>query len=400
MTSAFHPLEGIRVLDLTNVLSGPLACYQMASMGAEVIKVEPVGRGDLARQLGDDRGLNAANMGASFLAQNAGKRSVTLNLKSPEGVQIFRRLVRTADVLVENFRPGVMERLGLGYETLRADRPELIYCAISGFGQDGPLSERPAYDQIVQGTAGIMSVTGESPDRPLRVGYPVADSIGGLTAAMAVCAALVSPKRGAFLDVSMMSSALATMGWAVSNWLTAGTEPRPIGNENSTSAPSGAFRCKDGLLNITANKQEQWEALARYLGLAHLIEEPRFRTRDDRKAHRKELLPLIEEKLAELKVADCAEQLTGLGVPAGEVLTVPQALAHPQVTGREQLARFEGVLPDERPIQVLRPGFTVDGKPVATDLPPPQLGADTRDILGEIGLSAKELDDLSARGVI
>src|SRR5690606_25108065 len=286
--TSFRPLEGIRVLDLTNVLSGPLACYQMASMGAEVIKVEPVGRGDLARQLGDDRGLNAANMGASFLAQNAGKRSVTLNLKSPEGVQIFRRLVRTADVLVENFRPSVMERLGLGYETLRADRPELIYCAVSGFGQDGPLSERPAYDQIVQGTAGIMSVTGESPDRPLRVGYPVADSIGGLTAAMAVCAALVSPKRGAFLDVSMMSSALATMGWAVSNWLTAGTEPRPIGNENSTSAPSGAFRCKDGLLNITANKQEQWEALARYLGLAHLIEEPRFRTRDDRKAHRKE----------------------------------------------------------------------------------------------------------------
>jgi len=400
LTSSFRPLDGIRVLDLTNVLSGPLACYQIASMGAEVIKVEPVGRGDLARQLGDDRKLNAANMGASFIAQNAGKRSVTLNLKSPEGAKLFRQLVRTADVVVENFRPGVMDRLGLGYEELKKERPDLIYCAISGFGQDGPLSERPAYDQIVQGTAGIMSVTGEAPDRPLRVGYPVADSIGGITAAMAICAALVAPKRGAFIDVSMMSSVLATMGWAVSNWLTAGTEPRPIGNENSTSAPSGAFRCKDGLLNITANKQEQWEALARYLGLEHLIDEPMFRTRDDRKAHRKELLPLIEAKLAELEVADCAEKLTALGVPAGEVLTVPQALAHPQVTGREQLATFDGVLPDGRPVKVLRPGFTVDGEPVSTQLPPPLLGADTRQILSKIGLSDAELDDLSARGVI
>lgn len=400
MTTSFRPLQGVRILDLTNVLSGPLACYQLASMGADVIKVEPVGRGDLARQLGDDRALNEANMGASFLAQNAGKRSVTLNLKAPEGAKLFRQLVRTADVVVENFRPGVMDRLGLGYEALKAEKPDLIYCAISGFGQEGPLKGRPAYDQIVQGAAGIMSVTGEAADRPLRVGYPVADSIGGITAAMVICGALVSPKRGAFIDVSMMSSALATMGWAVSNWLTAGTEPRPIGNENATSAPSGAFRCRDGLLNITANKQEQWEALARYLELEHLIEEPQFRTRDDRKKHRRALLPLIEEKLAEHTVTDCAEQLTALGVPAGEVLTVPQALAHPQVTGRDQLANFEGVLSDGRSLQVLRPGFTVDGQPVSTDLPPPHLGADTREILAELNLSEDELDDLTARGVI
>ena len=310
--SAFRPLDGIRVLDLTNVLSGPLACYQLAALGADVIKVEPVGQGDLARQLGDDVELNGAHMGASFLAQNAGKRSVTLNLKSPEGVGIFFNLVKTADVVVENFRPGVMDRLGVGYERLREERPDLIYCAISGFGQKGPLSERPAYDQIIQGAAGVMSVTGESAERPLRVGYPMADSIGGLTAAMVICGALVSPKRGAFIDVSMMSSVMATMGWAISNWLTAGSEPRPIGNENATSAPSGAFRCKDGLLNITANKQEQWEALAHYLELGELIEEPQFRTRDDRKRNRTSLLPLIEAKLAKRYVAACADELTAL----------------------------------------------------------------------------------------
>ena len=398
--SAFRPLHGIRVLDLTNVLSGPLACYQLAALGADVIKVEPVGLGDLARQLGDDVCLNRAHMGASFLAQNAGKRSVTLNLKSQKGVEIFLRLVKTADVVVENFRPGVMDRLGLGYERLKAERPELVYCAISGFGQKGPLSDRPAYDQIIQGVAGIMSVTGESAERPLRVGYPVADSIGGLTAAMAICGALVSPKRGAFIDVSMMSSVMATMGWAVSNWLTAGTQPRPIGNENSTSAPSGAFRCKDGLLNVTANKQEQWEALAHYLGLGELIEEPQFRTRDDRKRNRATLLPLIEAKLAGRNVAACASDLTALGVPGGEVLTVPQALAHPQTVARKQLAQYEGILDEGRSLHVLRPGFMVDEEPVATDLAPPRLGEHNSEVLSDLGLTADEMEDLRACGVI
>jgi len=350
--------------------------------------------------LGDDVQLNSAHMGASFLAQNAGKRSVTLNLKSPEGVGIFLKLVKTADVIVENFRPGVMDRLGVGYERLRKERPSLIYCAISGFGQKGPLRERPAYDQIIQGAAGVMSVTGESAERPLRVGYPMADSIGGLTAAMVICGALVSPKRGAFIDVSMMSSVMATMGWAVSNWLTAGSEPRPIGNENATSAPSGAFRCKDGLINITANKQEQWEALAHYLELGELIEEPQFRTRDDRKRNRNSLLPLIEIKLAERYVAACADELTALGVPAGEVLTVPQALAHPQTAVRQQLAQYEDVLDGGRSLHVLRPGFMVDEQPAATELAPPRLGEHTDEVLSELGLTAEELDDLHARGVI
>ena len=255
-------LECIRVLDLTNVLAGPFGAYQLALLGAEVIKVEAPGAGDLARQLGADPALNKALMGASFLAQNAGKRSVTINLKSAAGKDVFRRLVRTADVVIENFRPGVMERLGLGYDALRVLQPGLVYCAISGFGQDGPLRDNPAYDQIVQGLSGVMSVTGDAASAPLRVGYPVADTIGGLTAAFAIASALVgAPARGGrVIDVSMLEATLVTMGWQVSNWLIAGVRPA-LGNENMTAAPSGLFATGGGP-RIAANQQRRFETLA------------------------------------------------------------------------------------------------------------------------------------------
>ena len=190
------PLEGIRVLDLTNVLAGPFCCHQLAHLGAEVIKVEATNRGDLARQLGSDAELNNKGMGISFLAQNAGKRSVTVNLKHPRGKELFLKLVETADVVVENFRPGVMQRLGVAYETLSQVNARLIYCAISGFGQDGPWVHRPAYDQIIQGASGVMSITGEPEGAPLRVGYPIADTVGGMTAAFAIAAALNAKPRG------------------------------------------------------------------------------------------------------------------------------------------------------------------------------------------------------------
>src|SRR6202521_1377517 len=282
-------LAGIRVLDLTNVRAGPFGAYQLAVLGAEVIKVETPGAGDLARQLGADPALNAALMGASFLAQNAGKRSVTINLKSAAGRQVFLRLLRTADVVIENFRPGVMARLGLGYEALREARPGLVYCAVSGFGQDGPLRDNPAYDQIVQGLAGVMSVTGDENSAPLRVGYPIADTIGGLTAAFAIAAALVRRGRtgeGELIDVSMLEATLVTMGWQVSNWLIAGIRPQPLGNENMTAAPSGMFATGDGPLNIAANQQQQFETLARLIGRPALAADPRFADREHRKRHR------------------------------------------------------------------------------------------------------------------
>ena len=184
-------LAGIRVLDLSNVLAGPFCAYQLALLGAEVIKIEVPEHGDLARKLGADASLNEKLMGASFLAQNSGKKSVTVNLKSDGGKEVLQRLVRTAHVLVENFRPGVMDRLGLGYEQLRQHNPSLVYCAISGFGQDGPMKDAPAYDQIVQGLSGAMSITGDERCAPLRAGYPVADTLGGITAAFAIAAALM-----------------------------------------------------------------------------------------------------------------------------------------------------------------------------------------------------------------
>jgi crotonobetainyl-CoA:carnitine CoA-transferase CaiB-like acyl-CoA transferase len=240
-------------------------------------------------------------MGASFLAQNAGKKSVTLNLKSPRGKEVLYRLVASADVLVENFRPGVMARLGVSYDELKQTNPKLVYCAISGFGQEGPMRAAPAYDQIIQGLSGIMSITGTPEAAPLRVGYPVADTLAGMMAAFAISSALVrrnATGEGGFIDVSMLDSALTAMGWVVSNYLIAGVEPQAHGNDNITAAPSGAFRTRDGLINIAANKQEQFVALVAMLGREDLSLDERFAQRENRKRNRAALTAELESELA------------------------------------------------------------------------------------------------------
>lgn len=383
-------LNGIRVLDLTNVLAGPYCCYQLAQQGADVIKVEQPGSGDLARQLGADPELNAQLMGVSFLAQNAGKRSIELNLKSDQGKQAFRKLVQTADVLVENFRPGVMERLGLGHERLQALNPRLIYCAISGFGQTGPLAKNPAYDQIIQGLSGVMSVTGDDASAPLRVGYPVCDTIGGMTAAFAISSALVGRHRtghGEVIDVSMLESMMGTMGWVVSNWLTCGIEPLPMGNQNTTAAPSGTFRTGDGLLNIAANKQEQFEILCHLIKRVDLISDPRFQLREERKRNRNALTIELEAALQSASAEQWAAQMNARGIPAGEVLTVPQALRHPQVAERELTRTFSNVA-GQTNLSVVRSGFRLGSGDPEPKTPPPTLGQDTDSILAELGYDA------------
>ena len=396
-------LEGIRVLDLTNVLAGPFCAYQLALLGAEVIKVETPGSGDLARQLGASPELSKQLMGASFLAQNANKKSVTINLKADEGKEAFRRLVDTADVLVENFRPGVMSRLGVSYDELKGINPKLIYCAISGFGQEGPMRAAPAYDQIVQGLSGVMSITGDKGSAPLRVGYPACDSIGGITAAFAIASALVKQRQsgeGCFIDVSMLDSTLATMGWIVSNHLIVGQDPVPMGNDNFTAAPSGAFRTGDGLLNIAANKQEQFVALMKLIGREELIDDARFAHREDRKRHRAELTLEVEAGLARCSAAEWETLLNNAGVPAGRVLSVPEALSLEQVRERQLVEEFDDYDVLGKPLSLITAGYRLSAGERRLHSPPPRLGEHTDEILGSVGYSASEITQLREAAAI
>ena len=372
-----RPLSGIRVLDLTNVLAGPYCSYQLMLFGAEVIKIEIPGQGDLARRLGPDPDLNEAGLGASFLAQNAGKKSVELNLKDPDDRLAFAGLVRGADVLLENFRAGVMDRMGFGWPQLRALRPGLIYCAISGFGQTGPMRHVPAYDQIIQGLSGMMSITGTPQTAPLRVGFPICDTLGGLIAALAISAALAGRARtgeGCFLDVSMLEAAISAMGWTVSNYLVSGVPPEPMGDQNATAAPSGTFDAADGPLNIAANRQEQFETLCRLVGRPGLVTDPRFADREDRKRHRGALNDELNAALRGRTALEWEGVLTAAGVPAARILTVPQAVGLAQLEHRGFLADLP--YPDDsgQVLRVTGNGVLVDGEPLRPGGPPPRLG--------------------------
>ena len=326
---------------------------------------------------------------------------MTLNTKSTEGKEIFLNLVENADVLVENFRPGVMDRLGLGYDVLKDINPGLIYCAISGFGQTGPDAFKPAYDQIIQGLSGEMAVNGDERLNPLRAGFPVCDTVGGLNAAFAVMAALYHRERtgeGQFIDIAMLDSIMPLMGWVAANLLIAGREPVPMGNDNFTAAPSGVFRTRDGHINIAANKQEQWESVCHVLGLPELLTDVRFQERDIRKQNRKELTPLLEAKLADRGTKEWVERLNESGVPSGAILSLEDALAQPQVKHRETLkdVPVEGI--GTIPLFTLTAKF--EQNPGDITSPPPRLSADTAEVLADIGITTDELVALKAKHVV
>ncbi len=394
-------LSGIRVLDLTNVLSGPFATVHLALLGAEVIKIENPADGDLARKLGCVPEYNRKLMGTSFLAQNANKKSMTLNLKAPEGKKIFRTLVSGADVLVENFRPDVMKRLGLGYEALNAINPRLIYCAISGFGQTGPDALKPAYDQIIQGLSGEMAINGDERLSPLRAGFPVCDTVAGLNAAFAVMAALYHRQRtgeGQSIDVALLDSIMPLMGWVVANLMIGGQEPVLMGNDNFTAAPSGVFRTGDGHINIAANKQEQWESVADVLGVPHLKSDVRFAARDERKKNRKELSRLLEEKLATRETAAWVEELNAHDVPAGAILPLGEAVSQPQVGHRDAFGTV--TVPGIGELRLFNLTAKFSKTPGRVTAPPPVLGEHTGEILAGLGISDEDIAGLRKSGIV
>ena len=297
----------------------------------------------------------------------------------------------------------MLERLGFGWDELQRLNPGLIYCAISGFGATGPMSRRPAYDQIIQGLSGLMSVTGDENSAPLRVGYPVCDSIGGLAAAFAISAALVRKshtQRGAYLDVSMLDAALTTMGWVASDYLIAGREPVAMGNENRTSAPSGTFDTAEGKLNIAANKQEQFETLCKVLDRLDLLHDSRFRTRDDRKTHRDQLREELERTLRTQTATHWDEMLLATGVPAAPVASLPQALASEQVKHRGLVSTLPSPAPGGGDLHLLGSATHVDGHSISPTTAPPLLGDHSRTVLLDLGYDDAEIDQLIEEGAI
>jgi crotonobetainyl-CoA:carnitine CoA-transferase CaiB-like acyl-CoA transferase len=394
-------LEGITVLDLTMVLSGPFATMHLALLGAEVIKIEPPVAGDLARKLGNVPRLNDDLMGTSYLAQNANKKSLTLNLKHAEAQQIFRELAEKADVVIENFRPGVMDRFGLSYGSLRKINPRLVYCAISGFGQTGPDALKPAYDQIIQGLSGAMAINGDERLNPLRCGFPVCDTVGGLNAAFAILAALFHRERtgsGQFIDIALLDSIMPLMGWVAANLLIGKQQPSLLGNDNFTAAPSGTFATKDGHINIAANKQEQWEALADILALSELKTDPRFQQRDRRKKNRKALTPLIEEKLREKNTAHWVEAFNSRNIPAGAILGLEEALNQEQILHRKTLSTVHVEHVGDLKLFNLTAKF--EKTPAAIDSSPPRLSEHTYEILSRLGYSEKQIEELKKSGAV
>lgn len=398
------PLTGVRVLDLSNIIAGPLCTYQLAQLGAEVIKIERPGTGDLSRKMGADPAMGRKNMGASFLALNAGKQSISLNLQQERGREIFRMLVKDADVVFENFRPGVMKRLGLDYESLKEINPRLIYCAVSGFGQDGPLSARPAYDQIIQGYSGLMSVTGTEETGPFRAGYVVCDTMGAMTAAFAIVSALYRTQatgEGACIDVSMLDSSLVTMAaWVISNFSNAGQTPRPLGNESHSAAPSGTFPTKDGQINLVNNEQKQFEKTCDVLGRSDLKTHPDYADRDDRLKNRVALREELESVLITRSGAEWEEAFAAAGVPAGRIYSIPEILEHPHIKSRGVTQTFEKARDGEHDVTVTKLGFRMAGETLDMERPPPELGQDGDDILRTLGLDDAEIAKLRDAGTI
>ena len=385
-----RPFEGIRVLDLTHVLAGPFCTYQLAVLGAETIKIEQPGEGDVVRQTGSDPALNRRLMGTSFLSQNANKRCITLDLKDPRGRDILRRLAQRADVLVENYRTGAMAALGLGYDDLRAINPRLVYCSMTGFGQDGPKAEHNAYDPVIQGISGLMSTTGWPTMPPLKTGAPVIDYASGLCAAFAIVAALFQRERtgqGQHVDCAMLDTALVLMSSLVTAYLFSGDPPKARGNDLDQAGVSG-YETKDGILMLGAFNVRQHERLWHALGRPDLAALSKL---EDQGKHRDRIAAALREVMVTRTAEEWELFLNGIKVPAARAQNLAEALSLEQVGHRGLLHRFETVPGVERPVTVPVAAFRFATGGPRVDTPPQPLGADTDAVLSELGLKAGEI---------
>jgi len=379
------PLEGIRVLDLTQVMAGPFCTMQLGDMGADVIKVEPPGTGDLSRRMGGDALRLTGDDRAPFLALNRNKRSITLDLKDPDDRERFMALVPGADVLVENFRPGVMARLGLDYESLAVHNPRLVYASISGFGQDGPLADRPGFDLIAQGLSGVMSVTGTPGGAPVKCGIPVADLAAGLYATQGILAALLVRERtgeGQFLETSLFESALALSVWETTEYWATGVAPSAMGSAHRLNAPYEVFATSDGYIAIAAITDGQWRQLCAALSRDALANDPRFATNADRMAHRDALAAELTSTLRGASTDAWVERLLESGVPAGPIHDYAQVFADPHTAARGMVQTI--VHPVEGEVKSLGFPLHLTGTPLAIRRPPPLLGEHTAEILAEL----------------
>ncbi len=383
-----QPLAGLRVVDFSHVMAGPFATHFLRMLGAEVIKVEPPA-GDLFRNY--DADPRYAGMSPAFIAANAGKKSVVLDLKTPEGIDNARRLIASSDALVENFRPNVMTRLGLGYEAARELRPDIIYCSISGYGQNGPMRDYPAIDNVVQATAGVMSVSGEPDGLPVRMGVPVVDTYAGTLAALALVSALLQRERfggGQYVDVAMMDASLVLLTAAATPYLIKGEVPERTGNTGYSAQPTaGLFRCADGeLISLGVVQQTQYAALCRTLERPDLATDPRFVDVRSRRAHFQALTALLAMIFATRAASDWEARLSMVGVPCGMVRDVGAAceLAQLDARGLKQKIRIPG-LPEREDVHVLNAGFLFAHDGPGMNEPPPALGAHTEQILSALG---------------
>ena len=391
-------LDGVTVLDLTRVLSGPYCTMMLADMGARVVKVEQPGKGDDTRAWGPPF---QAGESAYFLSINRNKESITLNLKHPDGRRVLDALLERADVLVENFRPGTLERMGLGYAEVARRRPGLVYCSISGFGQTGPRRREPGYDAVLQGEGGLMSITGEQDGPAYRLGVAIADIVSGMFSAYGVAAALLARHRtgrGQLVDVGMLDAVAAVLTYQAGIYFATGTAPGRLGNRHPTITPYESLETADGELVVAVGNDQLWRTFCGVLGADDLADDPRFRTNKDRVAAREMLRPMLVERLRARPAAEWLADLKAAGVPCGGVRDLEQVFTDPQVLERAMVVALDH--PVAGAIRQLGVPVKLGGTPGAVRTPPPTLGQHTAAILGELGIGDAEAARLRAAGAI